>query len=188
MNAKYDNFGFYTVDTAYLKYLNEAEPEVYFSTASDYRRKPFLGIVVMINGYSYFIPLSSRNAKHTAWKSRSNEHFLIYEIVSKDTLRDTDVFKPHSNTEVKKLLAVVDLKKMVPVPDNLYSRINFATLADERYRSLLRKEYEFRLEIKDDILNNADMIYTRQAESKKVYPFYCNFSKLEKLCDEYTQK
>jgi len=55
MKASYKDFGFYTVNTDYLKLLSEADNEVYYSATEEYARKPFLGIVVLLNGYSYFL-------------------------------------------------------------------------------------------------------------------------------------
>lgn len=36
MTARFDNLGFYNVDTRYLQYLNTIEPEVQFTQEKDY--------------------------------------------------------------------------------------------------------------------------------------------------------
>ena len=69
MNVSFEKFGLYNVDTNYLCYLNSIEPEVQFSSDKDYEQKPFLGIVVLIEDYFYFIPLTSGKRKHAKWKN-----------------------------------------------------------------------------------------------------------------------
>lgn len=68
MTVRFDNLGFYNVDTRYLQYLNTIEPEVQFTQEKDYTQKPFLGILVIIDTYTYFIPLTSGRPKHAKWK------------------------------------------------------------------------------------------------------------------------
>ena len=52
MTVRFDNLGFYNVDTRYLQYLNTIEPEVQFTQEKDYTQKPFLGILVIIDTYT----------------------------------------------------------------------------------------------------------------------------------------
>ena len=81
MTVRFDNLGFYNVDTRYLQYLNTIEPEVQFTQEKDYTQKPFLGILVIIDTYTYFIPLTSGKPKHAKWKNVGSAHYLIYEQV-----------------------------------------------------------------------------------------------------------
>ena len=69
MNIQFENLGLYNIDTDYLRYLNGIEPEVQFTQEKDYEQKPFLGILVTIDTYSYFIPLTSGKPKHAKWKN-----------------------------------------------------------------------------------------------------------------------
>ena len=39
--------------------------------------------------------------------------------------------------------------------------------------------------IQDGILAKAKQIYTEQKQAGTVFPYYCNFSKLEAACDAY---
>lgn len=48
-------YGFYTVDPDYLEYLNKVDSEVYYN--------PFIGAIVGIENYNYFIPVSSAKKK-----------------------------------------------------------------------------------------------------------------------------
>ena len=111
MSIRFDDFSFYHVDTAYLQYLNCIDSEVAFTQEKDYTKKPFLGILVIIDTYTYFIPLTSGKQKHTKWKNVGPAHYLIYEQVKKEELRKRDIFKSISDTEALKILSALDLKK-----------------------------------------------------------------------------
>lgn len=185
MDVRIENLGLYNIDVDYLRYLNEIEPEVQFTREKDYEQKPFLGILVMIDTYSYFIPLTSGKPKHAKWKNVGPAHYLIYEQVKKTELRRRDIFKSISDQEALKIFAALDLKKMIPVRSGLYTRIDFSALSDRRYADLLEKEYRFCQKLQDGILSKVAQIYREQKESGKIYPMYCDFRKLESACDTY---
>ena len=108
MVVRFENLGLYNIDTDYLRYLNGIEPEVQFTQDKDYEQKPFLGIIVTIDTYSYFIPLTSGKPKHAKWKNVGPAHYLIYEQVKKTELRRRDIFKSISETEALKIFAALD--------------------------------------------------------------------------------
>ena len=188
MNIRFENLGLYNIDTDYLRYLNGIEPEVQFTQEKDYEQKPFFGILVTIDTYSCFIPLTSGKPKHAKWKNVGPAHYLIYEQVKKTELRKRDVFKSISETDALKIFAALDLKKMIPVREAQYTRIDFSALPDRKYADLLEKEYRFCQKIQDGILTKVTQIYREQKETGKVHPMYCDFSKLEIACDEYMTK
>ncbi len=185
MNVTFKNLGLYNVDTDYLRYLKEIDSEVQFNDDKDYSQKPFLGIIVMIDTYSYFIPLTSGKFKHTKWKNVGPAHYLIYEQVQKTELRKKDVYKSISEAEALKIFAALEIKKMIPVKDGLYQGIDFAFLDDQKYADLLEKEYRFCQKVQDGILSKVTQIYSEQKQTRKVFPMYCDFSKLEAACDAY---
>lgn len=189
MNIQYENFGFYVIDVEYLKFLHDnIDSEVRYDEFKSYDRKPFLGIVVIIDKYTYFIPLTSSKEKHSRWKNVDNTHYLVYEIIDNESKRRNDVVKFYSDKQVLKILSALEIKKMIPVPNGYYKRIDFSDIADEKYRSLLLKEYAFCKKIQDGILEKARKIYQEQKSTGKVYPYYCDFGKLEAACDDYPIK
>ena len=50
---------------------------------------------------------------------------------------------------------------------------------------LLEKEYRCCQKIQDGILTKAKQIYSEQKQTGTVFPYYCNFAKLEAACDAY---
>lgn len=188
MNIRFENLGFFNVDEDYLCYLNQIDSEVQYSRDKDYGKKPFLGIVVMIDTYLYFVPLTSGKPKHAKWKNVGSAHFLIYEQVLKTELRKADIFKSLSETEALKIFAALEIKKMISVRGDLYTRIDFAALGDKQYADLLEKEYRFCKKNQDRILKKIEQVYAEQKESRKVHPMYCDFAKLEAACSTYEAK
>lgn len=185
---KFTNYGFYEIDINYLKYLNSIDSEVYYNSSYLYNCKPFIGIIVGINKYNYFIPLTSAKEKHKNWKNIADEHLLIYEIVNKNKKNNKGIFKEFSKTENLQILSVIDIKKMIPVPDNSFKNIIFKNLKDDNYKNLLQKEYKFCLKVKDKIIKRVEKIYKEQKESKVVRNKYCNFSLCEKVMEEYIKE
>ncbi len=67
---------------------------------------------------------------------------------------------------VKHILSVIDIKKMIPIVDGLYSRVNINddnSDTDEirKYKDLLNKEYVFILKIIDEIIDKANKLYDK---------------------------
>ncbi|MCD7711755.1 MAG: type III toxin-antitoxin system ToxN/AbiQ family toxin [Firmicutes bacterium] len=185
MDIRVCDFGIYNIDVEYLKYLHDnADSEVYFSSEK-YETKPFLGLVLGVGTYTYFIPFTSSKPKHLKWKNVASDHYLIYEIEDKERLSDDAICKPHGDGKVKHIIAVLDIKKMIPVPEEHYHKVDFSSTENPTYRSLLEKEYYFCQSIQDGIIDKVTKIYKEQKETKAVRRFYCNYATLEKACDEY---
>ncbi len=178
-------FGFYTVNPDYLEYLYKVDSEVSYNPSYRNGIKPFVGIVVGIENYNYFIPLSSAKEKHKNWHNVSNEHFLIYEVVDNNVTIGDDIYKYYSDTSKMHILSVLDIKKMVPVPQCCYESIIFDDLDDERYKDLFQKEYAFCLSIKQKIIKKAEKLYKKQKDTGIVRNIHCDFTKLEQAMQEW---
>lgn len=137
--------------------------------------------MIGIGEYQYFIPISSAKEKHIKWKNVSDAHLLIYELVDNNLNIQSHVYKPYDNRQKVHVLSVLDIKKMLPVPDGAYNFIDFDELKDEKYRDLFEKEYNFCLRIREKILYKAEKLYNKQMEAKIVRNMYCDFKKLENV-------
>lgn len=154
-------YGFYTVNTDYLEYLYQIDSEVYYNSSYRNSIKPFVGIIVGIENYNYFIPISSAKEKHKKWRNVSDEHFLIYELIDSNITISGDVYKYYSDDEKMHILSILDIKKMIPVPTGFYERIEFDELDDKRYKDLFEKEYAFCLKAKTKILRKVEKLYQK---------------------------
>jgi len=184
------NLQFITIHQNYLKALHDACSEVYYKPAG-YETKPYLGILVEKEGVEYAIPLSSAKEKHKAWRNVAIDRFLIFENCDKQKLGTRAVYVENPDGSVKHILAVIDVKKMIPVKQGLYSKVNLNpsetdSPADKKYKVLLNIEYSFCLKIIDSLIQKATRIYEKQIRTGKIPRFCCDFKLLEKICDEYT--
>ncbi|AVQ21682.1 type III toxin-antitoxin system ToxN/AbiQ family toxin [Fusobacterium necrophorum] len=103
-------YGFYTVNPDYLEYLNQIDSEVYYNLSYRNSIKPFVGIIVEIESYNYFIPISSAKEKHRRWKNISDEHFLIYEVIDNSITINGDIYKYYSDEEKMHILSILNFK------------------------------------------------------------------------------
>lgn len=187
---------FVKISLDYLSKLYSADHEVFYSEQNHYENKPHVGILINNDGYDYVIPLTSAKTKHQFWKNKTQTNYLVYEIIRREECDENDIIKDLENTSegetsefVERIMSVLEIKKMIPIKDGVFEKIEFNNfdleVTEERQRkSLLEKEYEFCLTIKDEIIEKANKIYEKQ-KVKGVLPFHCNFSLLETVCSEY---
>ena len=135
---------FINIDQNYLKKLHDACSEVYYKP-NGYENKPYTGILINKNERKYVISLSSAKEKHKTWKNVDKECYLVYEMAKKSSMRQRDIWVAAEEDNVKHILSVMDIKKMIPVVDGVYSRVNINpndTDTDDvkKYKDLLNKE------------------------------------------------
>lgn len=177
------NLKLYRIDKQYVKHLHQIDSEVWFD--NNYSQKPYVGILTTISGYNYFIPLTSAKSKHSGWRNVTDHNYLIYEFVGfSHQIPSTWVYKP-SGKQIKHIIAVLEIKKMIPAPQGTYHEIIFNTVQDLAYRTLLMKEYAFLRPLMSDIIRKAQTIYQHQKQTGRVLPQYCDFVALEQACDTY---
>lgn len=179
---------FINIDQNYLKKLHDACSEVYYK-ANGYENKPYIGILVNKNNRKYVIPLSSAKEKHKTWKNVNKECYLIYETAKKSCMGKDDIWVAADQDNVKHILSVMDIKKMIPVIDGVYSRVNINphnndTNEVKKYKDLLNKEYAFCLKIINEVIGKANKLYDKQMETGKIAKFCCDFKVLERVADE----
>ncbi len=191
----------YYIDEDYLKTLRAYDPEVQYTshrestpfagtkvhTDSHYDAKPFLGVLVTQNNHNYFIPLTSPKPKHASWAISSKEHILICEDVDVSKRHKKWVCKPTTeDNTIKHILGVLEIKKMIPVPNGAFHKIDINAIPDDAYRTLLKKEWAIIKHWRDKIIESADKTYQIQVTKKDVRKYHCNYRLLEKVCDKYT--
>lgn len=176
---------FINIDQNYLKKLHSACSEVYYKV-NGYENKPYIGILINKNDRKYVIPLSSAKEKHKTWKNVNKECFLVYETTKKSCMRKDDIWVTIDQDNVKHILSVMDIKKMIPIVEGVYSRVNINpdkgdTDEVKKYKDLLNKEYSFCLKIINEVIGRANKLYDKQMETGKVVKFCCDFKALEEV-------
>lgn len=155
---------FYEVDSEYIEYLrkygDDKIPKV------DYKRhkKFFCGIVLTINQFNYFAPVSSYNKKmHTS--------FLIMD---KD-----------KNSQELKPISSLRFSFMFPCPIEYLSQKDFSK-EDTKYQNLLRKELDYCNKNKNKIIKTANEVYKLGLSENSRSKFnICDFKTLEQKSLEY---
>lgn len=121
--------------------------------------KFFCGVVIDINGYKYYAPISSKTRKQQT-------NIIIYD----------------KNKEISS----IKFSFMIPVPEMCLSVKLIKNERDEKYKRLLFKEYKYCNKYKNNIYRTAEKTYKIGRNKKhKLYHVCCDFELLEELCDGY---
>lgn len=179
---------FINIDQDYLEKMHNACSEVYYK-ANGYENKPYIGILINKNDRKYVIPLSSAKQKHKMWKNFNNDCYLIYETAKKSCMGEKDVWVETEGEYVKHIFAVMDIKKMIPIIDGVYSKVNINSCDNDtdevrKYKDLLNKEYTFCLKIINEVIGKANNLYDKQMKTGKIAKFCCDFKALENVADK----
>lgn len=184
---EFDGLYFYSINPKYLKFLHDIDKEVYYDKSYISNFKPFVGIIIGIREFEYFIPLTSAKEKHKKWRNVTDSHFLVYSIVDRDSLMEGRLYKNFSDSQIIEILSVLDVKKMIPVPKNAYKKIDIDGIEDEKYKILLNKEHEFLLGRSERIIKSVENTYLYQINTQVVKFAHCNYSLLEKNMENWTK-
>lgn len=180
MEVLYKHFGLYCVNIDYVAYFHAHDNEVRYTESENYKRKPYLGIFIHLGNMSYCAPLTSAKPKMLEEPMETDHSIQIYEQVMKTSLRPHDIYKCDMRSgDCLKMLATLEINKMIPVDDALVSNISFSALSDTSYANLLRKEYDFLRHKRDQIMYKTEEFYVNQKTSRIVEPKSCDFHKLE---------
>lgn len=203
---EFTNFRFVFIQPDYLEALHNVDSEIFYSIDTDYSKKPHLGILTTCNGRKYVIPLTSAKRKHASWRDVTTTNYRVYEeidtratIVDKydiivdetdlNKLRQKGIPEDEFKFFKKRILSVLEIKKMFPVVDGVYYLADLSTLAttteDEQRRNLMVKEYFFCKKYKKQIEAKAKKIYEKQMVTGVVAPYHCNYKVLESVADTY---
>ena len=165
----------YIADKDYISYLKQYDDKVENINYSA-KLKPYIGIVVNINEFNYYVPISSAKSKH--YKIKEGMDFI--KIMQAD-----------------KIIGVLNLNNMVPILNEKIQILNYREI--DKYREF-ETEKEKRLYISflsfelnlinqkvEKIRKNATKLYNEKINNpnSNISKRYCNFKLLEEECVEY---
>ncbi len=157
-------FRFYHIHDGYVDYLHKVDNRVQLNKG---QRRPYVGIVLSINGFDYYVPLESPKPNHVNIKSSG------------------PVFKLDGGE-----LGIMGFNNMIPV--KRYNLIEFDILAeqDEKYKNLLLNQLRFCEKNKNIILSRAQATYRKALDGKNAFyrKICCDFKRLENACNRYRVK
>ena len=165
---KKQNIKIYRISQQYYRYLKRFDSKIP-SLTNGKEKRPFVGIVLDVNGCSYFAPLTSPKLKHR--RMRNTEDFI----------------KIDGGT-----LGAINLNNMIPVPTSEVSMIELVIKNSDsaelrQYKTLLEKQREWCNQHKSEICNKAKTLrrVVSNPEREGLRERCCNFEELESRCTSY---
>ncbi len=167
----------YIVDKNYINYLTQFDSRVGYVEYGE-RLKLHLGILLTIEDFHYYVPISSAKPKHQKMSNSLDFHKLQDESTGY-------------------LYAVLNINNMIPVPDSCLTQLkynqveNFRSFNNEKektdYIYLLQKEKALIDNVQDILQNKAMKLYQRCIAQPKssLATRCCNFKVLEEKCRSY---
>lgn len=158
-----ENLKLFKLKEEYAVYLHSVDHRVQLNKNS---RRPYVGVVLSVNGFNYFVPMESPKPNHKNIKN--SVHIMRLK-----------------NGEY----GLLGFNNMLPArPANLIC-FNIADISDKQYRELLRNQIDFCNRHKQKIHEQAEKTY--EIVTKKTSKFHlsicCDFIKLEHACIDYKQ-
>jgi len=166
----------YNVNIKYIRNLHSVDDNVpSVSPQIEKHARPFLGIIVLINGSKFCIPFSSNSSKKKKNFECMRENITFRKICDKDG----------------KILAALNLNNMIPVREEYVTEIDLKlrssdTPEQRRWKKLCIKELDWCQAHQNEIERLANELYriytSGEAFGKK--KICLNFLILEKECDK----
>lgn len=151
-----------TLDQNYINFLRQYEPKIYLNKKE---KRPYVGVVLKINGFDYFAPLSSPKEKHKTMKNQ------------------IDFVKIEQGE-----LGVINLNNMIPVCEGLAKKIDIDRINNEQYKTLLINRVQFINRNYKKINQQAFKLYEKVTiYNSKLAVRCCNFLVLERLSKIYEE-
>lgn len=161
-----DSLRLYKIDIDYIKYLYSFDNRVQFNTdkSDEYSAKrPYLGIVLRIDQYNYFVPLEHPRLSHRKMKN----NIFIYKI--------------HNGN-----YGILGFNNMIPVKKE--ELIEFDINKEKpSYRHILISQYHYCNKNVEEIRRRAEETYERSQKNSFLRSVCCNFKLLEEKCLFYSK-
>ena len=158
---KLGKLNFYIIDDNYISYLSNFDKHIAYNKSE---KRPYIGVVVIVNEHYYFAPLFSPKQKHKAYK----DNLTFFKIV---------------DTKTKKDLGIIRFSDMIPVPQECVYLLDLKSKS-YGYKRLLSEQYSY-INIpqnKQKIMDKAEKLYNivTKNSKNKMSKFYKDLS-----CDFY---
>lgn len=173
----------YSVSDKYIDYLRKFDPNVYSNKVDNrtHTRK-YIGVVVRLAGYNYYIPMSS--PKDTDYQVAGDS-----KVIKKSIVPIIRMVVKNSKGE-KELKGTLRISHMIPVPETELELYDLDNELDTEYKDLVQNEVIFIRKQSERIVANAHLLYKQKQmndETAGYVKFALDYPMLEKLCDEYVK-
>ena len=151
----------YRVDDKYIKYLHSRDFRVQYNKDA---RRPYVGVVLRVGHFSYFVPMESPKPNHANIKN--GKHIFRLE---------------HGK------YGLLGFNNMIPVPRDALIEFDIAAEPDEQYKRLLQHQADICNRKKADIVDHANSTYIEVISKENAFltKISCDFKALEHACRRY---
>ena len=154
----------YKIDIEYNNFLRSFDNKV-SKNYDEKERRPYIGLLISINDFYYFAPLSSPKAKH-----KKMNNMLDFEKIENGKY------------------GAINFNNMIPVKLNFAEPIIIKNEKDLKYKDLLNNQYLWINKNEAKLTKKAKKLYDLYKNNKLdnfVKSRCCNFTLLEEKCELY---
>ena len=151
----------YRISDKYIRFLKGLDSRVQDNKD---RRRPYVGVVLCVGDFRYFVPMESPKPNHINIKA--GRHILKLDNGK---------------------LGLLGFNNMIPVHDAAIIPFNIDDETDKKYAELLRRQVSIINRNKADIYDHATKTYFGVVNKKNDFltKICCDFKKLESACKRY---
>lgn len=165
----------YSISDNYINYLKSYEKGVYTNSDPLYKKtRKYLGYVLLVNSWKYYIPLSS---------PKPND-FNVDGTIRKSVITIVRITDPTAT----RLYGTLRISNMIPVPEDALVEYDANLETDISYRLLILNELSFLKANQNKISQNAIALYNEKIEGKSNSNYLgatLDFAKLELLATQW---
>ena len=178
-----EEFKIYGISDRYIEWLRKEMPGVYSNkrAARKHTRK-YLGIVMSIGNYNYYIPMSS---------PKSSDYQIAGEnrVIKKSIVPIMRIVVKNTKGE-KELKGTLRISHMLPVPDSELLLCDLDGETDHTYKDLVQNEIIFIRKNREKIASYVKTMYKQKIMNDSTAGYVksaLDFRKLERLCDLFKE-
>ena len=151
----------YRIDDKYIRFLKSRDNRVQDNKG---RRRPYVGVVLYVGDFRYFVPMESPKPNHANIKP--GRHILKLDGGK---------------------LGLLGFNNMIPVNDAALIEFDIDSEPDRKYAELLRRQVTYINKNKANVLGHASSTYYNVVNKKNAFllRICCDFKKLEYACVHY---
>ncbi|MGM9615681.1 MAG: type III toxin-antitoxin system ToxN/AbiQ family toxin [Oscillospiraceae bacterium] len=156
-----ENLKLYRISDHYIRFLKSRDSRV---QDNKNRRRPYVGVVLYVGEYKYFVPMESPKPNHANIKPSRH-------IMKLDGGR----------------LGLLGFNNMIPVHEDAIILFDINAEPDAKYADLLRRQVTFINRNKADVMSHATKTYYNAVKGNNNFlqQICCDFKKLETACTQY---
>ena len=179
-----EEFKLYSVSDQYVEWLRKDFPNVYSNKidARTHTRK-YLGVVLQIGKYSYYIPMSSP-------KDSDYQIAGVNKVIKKSIVPIVRIVVKNAAGE-KELKGTLRISHMIPVPASELILYDLENESDSTYKDLVQNEMIFIRKNREKIATNAKLLYKQKAANDTTAGYVksaLDYQALEVLCDSFEKE